>query len=70
MIGSQEVYRDPRTRIEAKMANKNKQNADRLSFRDKMKFFALEAGENTPKEKPKASTSQRRIESELLHNGQ
>ena len=70
VIGSQEVYRDPRTRIEAKMANKNKQNADRLSFRDKMKFFALEAGENTPKEKPKASTSQRRIESELLHNGQ
>lgn len=70
VIGSQEVYRDPRTRIEAKMANKNKQNADRLSFRDKMKFFAQEAGENTPKEKPKASTSQRRIESQLLHNGQ
>lgn len=70
VIGSQEVYRDPRTRIEAKMANKNKQNADRLSFRDKMKFFAQEAGENTPKEKPKASTSQRRIESQLLYNGQ
>lgn len=70
VIGSQEVYRDPRTRIEAKMANKNKQNVDRLSFRDKMKFFAQEAGENTPKEKPKASTSQRRIESQLLHNGQ
>ncbi|WAR06935.1 AFAD-like protein, partial [Mya arenaria] len=70
VIGSQEVYRDPRSRIEAKMANKNKQNTDRLSFRDKMKFFASEAGENTPKEKPKASTSQRRIESQLLYNGQ
>ena len=70
VIGSQEVYRDPRARIEAKMANKNKQQTDRLSFRDKMKFFAQEAGENTPKEKPKASTSQRRIESQLLYNGQ
>ncbi|XP_053396807.1 afadin-like isoform X3 [Mercenaria mercenaria] len=70
VIGSQEIYRDPRSRIEAKMANKNKQNVDRLSFRDKMKFFAQEAGEHTPKEKPKASTSQRRIESQLLYNGQ
>lgn len=69
VIGAQEVYRDPRTRIEAKMASKGKQNADRLSFRDKMKFFAQEAGENTPKEKPKASTTQRRIESQL-QNGQ
>ena len=69
VIGSQEIYRDPRTRIEAKMANKGKQSADRLSFRDKMKFFAQEAGENTPKEKPKASTTQRRIESQL-QNGQ
>lgn len=70
VIGSQEIYRDPRSRIEAKMANKNKQNMDRLSFRDKMKFFAQEAGEHTPKDKPKASTSQRRIESQLLYNGQ
>ena len=70
VIGSQEIYRDPRSRIEAKMANKGKQNADRLSFRDKMKFFAQEAGENTPKEKARASTTQRRIESQILHNGQ
>ena len=69
VIGAQEIYRDPRHRIEAKMANKGKQNQDRLSFRDKMKFFAQEAGENTPKEKPKASTTQRRIESQLV-NGQ
>ena len=69
VIGAQEIYRDPRSRIEAKMANKGKQSADRLSFRDKMKFFAQEAGENTPKEKPKASTTQRRIESQL-QNGQ
>lgn len=69
VIGAQEIYRDPRTRIEAKMANKGKQSVDRLSFRDKMKFFAQEAGENTPTTKAKASTTQRRIESQL-QNGQ
>lgn len=74
VVGSQEVYRDPRNRI---MAQKEAQGgstfskkpvSDRMSFRDKMKFFAQEAGENTPKEKPKASKTLRNIESQL-HNG-
>lgn len=74
VVGSQEVYRDPRNRI---MAQKEAQGgstfskkpvSDRMSFRDKMKFFAQEAGENTPKDKPKASKTLRNIESQL-HNG-
>ncbi|VDI80939.1 afadin, partial [Mytilus galloprovincialis] len=71
VIGSQEIYRDPRNRIAAqKEANiKKGPGAERMSFRDKMKYFAAEAGENTPKEKPKASRTLRNIESQL-HNGQ
>ncbi|XP_052088291.1 afadin-like isoform X6 [Mytilus californianus] len=71
VIGSQEIYRDPRNRIAAqKEANSKKgPGAERMSFRDKMKYFAAEAGENTPKEKPKASRTLRNIESQL-HNGQ
>ncbi|XP_062598026.1 afadin-like isoform X2 [Saccostrea cucullata] len=74
VVGSQEVYRDPRSRImaqkEAQSGNafSKKPASDRMSFRDKMKFFAQEAGENTPKEKPKASKTLRNIESQL-HNG-
>jgi hypothetical protein len=74
VVGSQEVYRDPRNRIMAQKeaqggnAFTKKTTADRMSFRDKMKFFAQEAGENTPKEKPKASKTLRNIESQL-HNG-
>lgn len=70
VIGSQEVYRDPRTRIQAKKAANSVKmpGPERMSFRDKMKYFAQEAGENTPKEKPKASRVQRNIESAM--NGQ
>ncbi|XP_056016214.1 afadin-like isoform X4 [Ostrea edulis] len=74
VVGSQEVYRDPRSRIMAQKeaqggnAFTKKSTSDRMSFRDKMKFFAQEAGENTPKEKPKASKTLRNIESQL-HNG-
>jgi afadin len=70
VIGAQEIYRDPRNRIAAQReANNPKKPADRMSFRDKMKYFAQEAGENTPKEKAKASRTLRNIESQL-HNGQ
>lgn len=70
VIGSQEIYRDPRTRIQAKKAANSAKmpGPERMSFRDKMKYFAQEAGENTPKEKPKASRLQRNIESTM--NGQ
>lgn len=71
VIGAQEIYRDPRNRIAAQReANVPKKSGpERMSFRDKMKYFAQEAGENTPKEKPKASRTLRHIESQL-HNGQ
>lgn len=71
VIGAQEIYRDPRNRIAAQReANVPKKSGpERMSFRDKMKYFASEAGENTPKEKPKASRTLRHIESQL-HNGQ
>jgi hypothetical protein len=36
-----------------------------MSFRDKMKMFASEAGENTPKERPKVSRAQRAIETSI-----
>ncbi|XP_050390121.1 afadin isoform X1 [Patella vulgata] len=71
VIGAQEVYRDPRSRIiEAKKAHDNpiKKQADRMSFRDKMKYFAKEAGEDTIKKRPKSSSTQRAIESQM--NGQ
>ncbi|XP_012937979.1 afadin [Aplysia californica] len=72
VIGAQEVYRDPRSRIEARMASQSTSRAspgtDRMSFREKMKYFAQEAGEDTIKYKPKASKTLRSIESKL--NGQ
>ncbi|KAK7107731.1 afadin-like isoform X2 [Littorina saxatilis] len=70
VIGSQEVYRDPRSRIEAQKAASGvrKPAVERMSFRDKMKYFAQEAGEDAPKYKPKASKTLRNIESQL--NGQ
>ena len=36
---------------------------ERMSFRDKMKYFAKEAGENTPEDKHKLSRVQREIDS-------
>ena len=73
VVGAQEVYNDPRERIAAQKAaaggnNSLQPNADRMSFRDKMKMFAAEAGENTPKERPKISRAQRQIEN--IMNGQ
>lgn len=71
VIGTQEVYRDPRSRIEAEKAALNplkKPGVERMSFRDKLKLFAQEAGEDAPKYKPKASKTLRNIESQL--NGQ
>lgn len=73
VIGAQEVYRDPRNRINAQkdfiVAQPYKKGQEKMSFKDKMKFFAAEAGEETPKYKPKASKTLRNIESQL-HNGQ
>lgn len=70
VIGSQEVYKDPRSRIEAKQhahKTKGEMAEDRMSFKDKMKMFANEAGESTPVQRPKASKSQRALEESLSY---
>jgi len=69
VIGAQEVYRDPRQRIEAQQRSQKAraEAADRLSFKDKMQMFATEAGESTPVQRPKASKSQRVLEDALSY---
>lgn len=65
VIGAQEVYRDPRTRRLAEQQQKQKAEPvpEKLSFKEKMKMFALESGENnTPKDKVKISRAQRDID--------
>jgi afadin len=59
------INRDPRQR---RLAEQQKQKNDspvpeKLSFKEKMKMFALESGENqTPKDKLKISRAQRDID--------
>lgn len=68
VIGAQEVYRDPRQRrLAEKQQQQQQRNTDavpeKLSFKEKMKMFALESGEdNTPKDKLKISRAQRDID--------
>uniref|UniRef100_A0A1B0D2Q2 Uncharacterized protein n=1 Tax=Phlebotomus papatasi TaxID=29031 RepID=A0A1B0D2Q2_PHLPP len=59
--------KDPRTRRLAEQQQKNQKSNDtvpeKLSFKEKMKMFALESGENqTPKDKLKISRAQRDID--------
>lgn len=70
VIGAQEVYRDPRHRIEANrqpgFLTPRGPGPEQLSFREKMKKFALETGEDTtPRDKVKISKAQREIEINL-----
>ncbi|XP_004529226.1 afadin isoform X1 [Ceratitis capitata] len=68
VIGAQEVYRDPRQRRLAEKQQQQQQRnteavPEKLSFKEKMKMFALESGEdNTPKDKLKISRAQRDID--------
>ncbi|KAF5291704.1 hypothetical protein FQR65_LT11397 [Abscondita terminalis] len=65
VIGAQEVYRDPRTRRLAEQAQQKLQTTvpEKLSFKEKMKMFAMETGESgTPKDKSKISRAQRDID--------
>lgn len=58
-------FSDPRTRRLAEQQQKQKSDAvpEKLSFKEKMKMFALESGENnTPKDKLKISRAQRDID--------
>ena len=68
VIGANEVYLDPRMKMQAqKQQNKLQVEGEKLSFKDKMKLFAKEAGENTPDgdHKLKVSKKQREIESKM-----
>ena len=72
VVGAQEIYRDPRDRIARQKADNLAPKApipERMSFRDKMKMFASEIGENTPVERPKISKAQREIETSLNGSG-
>ncbi|XP_050342445.1 afadin isoform X1 [Nymphalis io] len=65
VIGAQEVYRDPRARrlAEAQARAAPPPVPEQLSFKEKMKMFALESGEaSTPKDKVKISRAQRDID--------
>lgn len=69
VIGSQEVYRDPRQRLLAEQQKQQMSNKagstvpEKLSFKEKMKMFAMETGEDgTPKDKVKISKAQREID--------
>ncbi|XP_025158931.1 uncharacterized protein LOC105186790 isoform X3 [Harpegnathos saltator] len=68
VIGAQEVYKDPRQK---RLAEKQKQQQnsqigavpEKLSFKEKMKMFAMETGEDgTPRDKVKISRAQREID--------
>lgn len=62
------ICRDPRTRrLQEKQQQQQQKTGDavpeKLSFKEKMKMFALESGENqTPKDKLKISRAQRDID--------
>lgn len=67
VIGTQEVYRDPRARMmlekqEKKLSTERPPDGAKLSFKEKMKLFAQENGENTPRDKAKISKAQREID--------
>ncbi|XP_063890588.1 afadin isoform X2 [Helicoverpa armigera] len=65
VIGAQEVYRDPRARRLAEQQARASAAPvpEQLSFKEKMKMFALESGEaSTPKDKVKISRAQRDID--------
>ncbi|XP_075525931.1 adherens junction formation factor afadin [Dermacentor variabilis] len=69
VIGAQEVYRDPRQRIERQRALQQPSKPpgpEKLTFREKMRMFARETGEeHTPRDKMKISRAQREIETSL-----
>lgn len=65
VIGAQEVYRDPRARrlLEQEQQKQKALIPEKLSFKEKMKMFAMETGEaGTPKDKSKISRAQREID--------
>ncbi|VDO82690.1 unnamed protein product [Soboliphyme baturini] len=66
VIGSQEIYKDPRQeRLKSQKPFTNQIEGEKLSFKDKMRLFAKEIGESTPKERVRVSSAQRIIEQSL-----
>lgn len=57
-------FSDPRQRRLAEQQQKKSDAPvpEKLTFKEKMKMFALESGENTPKDKLKISRAQRDID--------
>lgn len=67
VIGAQEVYKDPRAKRLAEQQAQQKLAStpipEKLSFKEKMKMFAMETGEaGTPRDKSKISRAQREID--------
>uniref|UniRef100_A0A914ED39 Afadin n=1 Tax=Acrobeloides nanus TaxID=290746 RepID=A0A914ED39_9BILA len=66
-VGTHEVYMDPRKRrlneIQARL-RKPAVDGSNLAFRDKMKMFAAQIGEQMPKNRYKTSSTEREIEKE------
>uniref|UniRef100_A0A5S6QFF6 Afadin n=1 Tax=Trichuris muris TaxID=70415 RepID=A0A5S6QFF6_TRIMR len=66
VIGGQEVYKDPRQeRLKQLKPVCQQVEGEKLSFRDKMRLFAKEFNEPTPKPGVKSSSAQREIEMNL-----
>jgi len=62
VVGAQELYPDPRKRMQSSYQEPYYMTPDRMTFGDKMRRFAAEAGEDTPMPKAKISRAQQRIE--------
>uniref|UniRef100_A0A915DRR2 Afadin n=1 Tax=Ditylenchus dipsaci TaxID=166011 RepID=A0A915DRR2_9BILA len=64
IVGTNEVYNDPRQRRLNEFSKSLKPVVDgsNLGFRDKMKLFADQLGESTPKNRFKGSSAEREIE--------
>ena len=67
VVGAQEHYPDLRDRMKSSHYEMYYMTPDRMTFGDKMRRFAAEAGEDTPLPKTKISRAQQRIE---VQNGQ
>ncbi|XP_022253021.1 afadin-like isoform X2 [Limulus polyphemus] len=69
VIGAQEVYRDPRQRIQAQRSRQQQAQPakpEKLSFQQKMKMFAVSEGQmEPPKERVQSSKAEREIEENI-----
>ncbi|XGW20367.1 hypothetical protein V3C99_003848 [Haemonchus contortus] len=65
IYGTNEIYRDPRQqRLNELQERQETRVPDGLGFRDKMRMFATQLGEGTPKARYSASSAERQIENE------